>query len=197
MSDCRVVKDLLPLYEEELLHKETVEWMDTHLAACDSCLYLANESLSNFSVTPLKPDKTASAMMENARSQFAVYQLLLVLLSLAFAMSTSMFTDSFQFILSYFVLGFMTFYFYHSWIFTLLISIVPICIWAIYDTIATYGAYEKWYSQAIESHESVIGLFGTLIGDSLLIGIIHTLFAALGAVVALLTKKITEEEETS
>lgn len=197
MSDCRVVKDLLPLYEEELLHKETVEWMDTHLAACDSCRYLANEELSNFSVTPLKPDKTASAMMENARSQFAVYQLLLVLLSLAFAMSTSIFTESFQFILSYFLLGFMTFYFYRSWIFTLLISIVPICIWSIYDTIASYGAYEKWYSQALESHDSVIGLFGTLLGDSLLMGIIHTLFVALGVVLALLTKKITEEEEPS
>lgn len=197
MNDCRIVEDLLPLYEEDLLHKETVEWMDKHLSKCDACRSRANETLTQFPVTSIKSKKTASTMMKNAISKLAIYQLLLVLLSFAFAMSTSIFANSFQFILSYFVLGFMTFYFYRSWILTLLISIVPISIWSIYDTIASYGSYGKWYTQALENHDSAIGLFSTLLGGSLLMGIIHTVFAVLGAVVALLTKKITEKEETS
>lgn len=73
---------------------------------------------------------------------------------------------------------------------------MPIIIWSIYDTIASYGSYHQWYTQALENHDSVAGLFGMLLGSSLLMGIIHTLFAALGAVVALLTMKITEKEES-
>lgn len=196
MNDCRIVEDLLPLYEEDLLHKETVDWIDTHLSTCESCRSRANETLAAFPAAPIKPKKTAAAMMKNVRSKLAIYQLLFVLLSFAFAMSTSIFADSFQFILSYFLLGFSTFYFYRSWIFTILISMMPIIIWSIYDTIASYGSYHQWYTQALENHGSVAGLFGMLLGSSLLMGIIHTLFAALGAVVALLTMKITEKEES-
>lgn len=196
MNDCRIVEDLLPLYEEDLLHKETVDWIETHLSTCESCRSRANETLAAFPAAPIKPKKTAAAMMKNVRSKLAIYQLLFVLLSFAFAMSTSIFADSFQFILSYFILGFSTFYFYRSWIFTILISMMPIIIWSIYDTIASYGSYHQWYTQALENHDSVAGLFGMLLGSSLLMGIIHTLFAALGAVVALLTMKITEKEES-
>lgn len=196
MNDCRIVEDLLPLYEEDLLHKETVDWIDTHLSTCESCRSRANETLAAFPAAPIKPKKTAAAMMKNVRSKLAIYQLLFVLLSFAFAMSTSIFADSFQFILSYFLLGFSTFYFYRSWIFTILISMMPIIIWSIYDTIASYGSYHQWYTQALENHGSVAGLFGMLLGSSLLMSIIHTLFAALGAVVALLTMKITEKEES-
>lgn len=197
MNDCRIVADLLPLYEEDLLHKETIEWIDAHLSTCEACRMRAQESFADFPATHVKPQKNASTMIKNARSKLAIYQLLFVLLSFAFAMSTSLFADSFQFILSYFVLGLITFYFYRSWLFTALLSLVPIVIWSIYDTIASYGSYNSWYVQSLEQHDSVIGLFGMLLGGSLLMGVIHTMFAALGAVVALLLTKITEKEESS
>lgn len=197
MNDCRIVADLLPLYEEDLLHKETVEWMDVHLSKCEVCRMRAHESFADLPAAHIKPPKNASTMVKNVRSKLAVYQLLFVLLSFTFAMSTSLFADSFQFILSYFVLGLVTFYFYRSWLFTALLSLVPIVIWSLYDTVASYGSYSSWYAQSLEHHHSVIGLFGTLFGGSLLMGVIHTLFAVLGAVVALLLTKMTEKEESS
>lgn len=194
MNDCRIVENLLPLYEEDLLHKETVDWIDKHLSICKACRSQANEKLSAFSAASREPQKNAFVMMKNPGSKLTIYQLLFMLLSFAFAMSTSIFADSFQFILSYFVLGLSTFYFQRSWVFTLLISIVPIFMWSIYDTIASYGSYDKWYTQA--NQDSVVSLFGTLLGGSLLMGIIHTLFAALGAIVALLAIKVIEKEES-
>ena len=196
MNECRIAEDLLPLYEEDLLHKETVDWMVDHLSACERCRALGNAALEHLPANQMKPKRSAPAMMQNVRSKLAVYRLLFVLLSFSFAMGTSLFADSFQFILSYFILGLCTFYFYRSWLFTLSISMVPIILWSIYDTIASYGSYNDWYAQAVENHNSFIGLFGMLIGGALLLGIIHTVFAILGAVVALLMAKISEQEDT-
>lgn len=196
MNECRIAQDLLPLYEEDLLHKETRDWMEAHLSTCERCRTQGNATLEHFPTAEAKPKKSASVMMQNVRSRLAVYQLLFVLLSFAFAMGTSLFADSFQFILSYFILGISTFYFYRSWVFTLSISMVPIVLWSIYDTIASYGSYKEWFTQAIENGASIPGLFGTLIGGALLMGIIHTVFAILGAVVILLVFKIREKEDT-
>lgn len=196
MNECRITEDLLPLYEEELLHKETVDWMEGHLATCERCRTRADATLELLPAVQMKPEKSASAMMQNVWSKLAVYQLLFVLLSFSFAMATSLFTDSFQFILSYFILGLITFYFYRSWLFTLSISMVPIVLWSIYDTIASYGSYNEWYAQAIENHDSIIGVFGMLIGGALLMGVIHTMFATLGAVVAQLVAKVLEKEDS-
>lgn len=55
MNDCRIVEDLLPLYEEDLLHKETVDWIETHLSTCESCRSRANETLAAFPAAPIKP----------------------------------------------------------------------------------------------------------------------------------------------
>ena len=197
MNECRIAEDLLPLYEEDLLHKETVDWMVDHLSACERCRALGNATLEHPPAAQMKPKRSVvPAMMQNVRSKFAVYRLLFVILSFSFAMGTSLFADSFQFILSYFILGLSTFYFYRSWVFTLSISMAPIILWSIYDTIASYGSYNDWYAQAVENHNSFIGLFGMLIGGALLLSIIHTVFAILGAVVALLMAKISEQEDT-
>ena len=196
MNECRIAEDLLPLYEEDLLHKETVDWMETHLSTCERCRARVNAMLEHLPAAQVKPKKSTSAMMQNIRSKLAIYQLLFVLLSFSFAMGTSLFADSFQFILSYFILGLSTFYFYRSWVFTLSISVVPIILWSIYDTIASYSTYNEWYTQAVENHDSFIGLFGMLIGGALLMGFLHTIFAILGAVVALLMAKISEQEDT-
>ncbi|MGM9948701.1 MAG: zf-HC2 domain-containing protein [Lysinibacillus sp.] len=194
MNECRIAEDLLPLYEEDLLHKETVDWMEAHLSTCERCRARAKATLGH--PPEAKPKKSALAMMQSVKSKLAVYQLLFVLLSFSFAMGTSLLAGSFQFILSYFILGLSTFYFYRSWAFTLSISMVPIVLWSIYDTIASYGSYNEWYMQAGEGYDSLIGLFGMLIGDALLMGVIHTAFAVLGAVVALLLAEISEKENT-
>ena len=196
MNECRIAEDLLPLYEEGLLHKETVDWMKDHLSACERCRARTNAVLGHLPAVQEKPKKSTSAMMQNVRSKHAVYPPLFVLLSFSFAMGTSLFTGSFQFILSYFILGLSTFYFYRSWVFTLSVSMVPIILWSICDTIASYGSYDEWLAQAVENHGSIIGLFGILMGRALLLGAIHTIFAIFGAVVALLVAKTLEKEDT-
>lgn len=192
MNECKIVEDLLPLYEENLLQEETTRWVNGHLASCAACREKTNIELAQIP-TPT-PNKTAAKMMKNAQLKLTIYQLIFVLLSFVFAMSTSIFTGSFQFILSYFVLGICTFYFYRNWILTVCIAVIPIFLWTIYDTIASFGSYSNWYSQQMEYHDSIISLFINLISGGLLMGLIHTIFTLLGAIVVVLVTKSFEKE---
>lgn len=193
MNECKIVEDLLPLYEENLLQEETTNWVNEHLASCATCRAKTNIELAQLP-TPI-PNKTAAAMVKNTQLKLSIYQLIFVLLSFVFAMSTSIFTGSFQFILSYFVLGICTFYFYRNWILTVCIAMFPIFTWTIYDTIASFGSYSNWYSQQMEYHHSIFSLFINLIGGGLLMGLIHTIFTLLGAIVVVLVTKSFEKED--
>ncbi|MEO4053827.1 zf-HC2 domain-containing protein [Solibacillus sp. CAU 1738] len=194
MTECKIVEDLLPLFEENLLQEETTKWVNEHLAHCSTCRTKTNIELTEIP-KPI-PRKTAATMIKNVHIKLTIYQLLFVLLSFAFAMSTSIFTGSFQFILSYFVLGICTFYFYRNWILTICIAIIPIFIWTIYDTIASFGSYNNWYLQQMEYYDSIFSLFGSLIGGGLLMGLIHTIFTILGVIVVVLVTKSFEKEDT-
>ncbi len=192
MNECKIVEDLLPLYEENLLQEETISWVNGHLTSCPACKAKTNIELTQLP-TPV-PNKTAATMMKNAQLKLSIYQLIFVLLSFVFAMSTSIFTGSFQFILSYFVLGICTFSFYRNWILTICIAMIPIFMWTIYDTIASFGSYSHWYLQQMEYHDSIFSLFINLMGGGLLMGLIHTIFTLLGAIVVVLVTKSFEKE---
>lgn len=193
MKECKIVEDLLPLFEENLVQDETKKWIEAHIASCEKCNRLTNIELEVFPSIP--KHKSADAMMRSAQLKLTIYQLLFVLLSFIFAINTSMLNESFAFILSYFILGAVAYYFYRSVWLTILLAFIPIFIWTIYETIYSYHSVSAWYIEQMQYFNSTIEmLFNTLLGG-IFTGILHTVFAVLGLiVVALLLKAFRKEQ---
>ena len=36
-NDCKIIKDLLPLYAEDMVSEETAQYIDEHLKDCEEC----------------------------------------------------------------------------------------------------------------------------------------------------------------
>lgn len=196
MNACKITEDLLPLYEENLVQPETKEWLDQHLASCPSCQKLAAieiEALPKLQA----PKKSAETMIHTAQLKLTIYQLLFVILSFILAINTSLLNESFAFILSYFVLGAVTYYFYRQAILTVLLAFVPIFIWTIYATIQSYGSYSNWLSEQRSYHASNLSLLTELILGGVFTAFLHTLFTILGIIVVKLLIQTFKKEKTS
>lgn len=195
MSSCKIVEDLLPLYEENLVQPETKKWIEQHLADCPTCQKLTSNVIEALpQLAP--PKKSATAMMQHAQLKLTVYQLLFVILSFAFAMNTSLLNESFAFILSYFILGAVTFYFYRHVLLTLLLAFLPIFIWSIYATIQSFGSYSKWYAESMAYYSSTLSLMMNTVLGSAFTALIHTLFTILGIIVVKLLIQAFKKENT-
>ena len=193
MSSCKIVEDLLPLYEENLLQPETKQWVEQHLAGCPTCQKLTSTGIEALpQLAP--PKKSANVMMQHAQLKLSVYQLLFVILSFAFAINTSLLNESFAFILSYFILGAVTFYFYRHVLLTLLLAFLPIFLWSIYATIQSFGSYSKWYAESMTYYSSSLSLMMNTILGSALTALIHTLFTILGIIVVKLLIQAFKKE---
>lgn len=192
MNRCKIVEDLLPLYEEGLVQVETAQWIEQHVASCASCSSLTNIEI--LAPEPIRPEMAAEKTIAKTKRKLALYQILFVALSFMFAMSTSIFTEKgFGFILSYFLLGAVIYGFYRSWLFTIVLSLVPIFIWTIFDTILTYSSVSAWWNESLQYY-STIGVIIQLLFGGLFTAAIHTIFALLGAAFVALIQKAFQEE---
>ncbi|MCH7320327.1 zf-HC2 domain-containing protein [Solibacillus sp. MA9] len=196
MNACKFVEDLLPLYEENLVQPETKEWIEQHLSSCTKCQKLTSNVMEALpQLTP--PKKSATTMMQHVQLKLTIYQLLFVVLSFVFAMNTSLLNESFAFILSYFILGAITFYFYRQALLTLLLAFLPIFIWSIYATISSYGTYSKWYVEQITHYSSTLSLITSTVLGGILTAFIHTLFTLLGIIVVKLLIQAFKKEDAT
>ena len=196
MNACKIVEDLLPLYEENLVQPETEQWIEQHLSNCANCRKLTSHVMEAMpQLTP--PKKSASAMMKHVQVKLTIYQLLFVVLSFVFAINTSLLNESFAFILSYFILGAVTFYFYRHVLLTLLLAFLPILIWSIYATIQSFGSYSQWYAQQIEYYSSTLSLVLNTVLGGVFTAFIHTLFTILGVIVVKLLIQAFKKEDAS
>lgn len=196
MNSCKITEDLLPLYEENLVQTETKQWIEQHLTSCPNCQKLTSSEME--ALPPLTPPKKAAAkMIQHAHLKLTIYQLLFVILSFAFAMNTSLLNESFAFILSYFILGIVTFYFYRHTVLTLLLAFIPIFIWTIYASIDSYGSYSKWYADQIMHYSSTASLMMNSILGGVWTASIHTLFTGLGIIVVKLIIQAFKREDVA
>ena len=183
MNECKIVEDLLALYEEDLLQPETKGWVERHLTSCASCSEKIGITIEPQLIKNLQPEKNAEAMIAKAKLKLTIYQLLFVTLSFLLAMSTSLFSnDGFHFIMTYFILGAVTFYFYRSWLLTFVLAFIPIAIWTVIDTIYSYGAMSEWIAMAPSNSGSIFQAFINLATSSIFLALLHTFFALLGVV---------------
>lgn len=195
MKDCHLVEDLWPLYEEGLVQPETKQWVEQHIQQCAQCQALQEGLVETIPIPKnnVSPEQTIA----KTTLKLHIYQLLFVVLSFIVAMNTSMLSNQgFQFILSYFVLGIAVYYFYKSWLLTVLIAFIPTAIWSIYDGISSYGSITKWWAQSLESYPSLWQIFSDQLIGALFVGVIHTLFTVLGIGFVVLIQKAFEKERS-
>lgn len=177
--ECSIVQDLLPLYEEGLVQPETKLWMEEHLRTCTHCNEELDLSTATIEVEIFKPMQTSEQMHKKVQLKLTIFQIVFVALSFLLAMNTNMISGSFAFIITYFLLGFVTFLFYRSWWLSIVISFLPLFIWSFFD-----------YSYTNINFKLAISL---VIG-SIFVSLIHTVFTLLGSIVAKLVLNLFKKE---
>lgn len=175
-KDCYIVEDLLPLYHEGLLQDETKEWVQQHIETCENCKELLALSKEDIEIEPIQSTVNHDAMMKKIQVKLSLYQIIFVGLSFYFAIQTSLLNNSFGFILSYTILGVITYVFYKNIWVVIAIAFLPNFIWSLID-ISAWNVH------------SILG--------SILIGVIHLGFAIIGSIIGWLILKVRESGESA
>ncbi|GIN90746.1 zf-HC2 domain-containing protein [Siminovitchia terrae] len=173
--DCYIVEDLLPLYHEGLIQAETTAWLEEHLKSCESCRELSNLSKDPVQKETIRSSVDNDQMFAKINLKLSVYQIIFVALSFFFAMKTSLLNESFGFILTYTILGFVTYFFYQRLIIVVTIAFLPTFIWSL--------------AQSMNETVSIL----EAISGALFLALIHLLFAIIGSLVAFLLIKFKKE----
>lgn len=178
-KECFIAEDLLSLYSEGLLQEETKDWLENHLHSCEHCKEMATLTQIPLEKEPIPPTVDQEKMFKKINLKLSIYQIILIALSFLFAIHTSLLNDSFEFILSYTILGFLTYLFYRSFLLVATISFLPNFLWSVID---------------ILQHPSELAtIFNTIVG-AVGIAMIHLLFAMAGSAIGFLTLKIMENQ---
>lgn len=178
-KDCTIVQDLLPLYEEELLQQETKQFVEEHLQSCQDCRLVAEQSQIPLP-SQVKPGVSSKKMIRKITVRLTTIQIFFVAIAFVLAMSTTIMNDNKSFILTYAILGAVTYLFYRSVLVAVLLAGVPNFIWSclLYMTDLFGEFYAESFSEALQ-----LSLFSTTV---------HLLFTVIGIVIGFCILKILE-----
>ncbi|WP_077307557.1 zf-HC2 domain-containing protein [Terribacillus halophilus] len=165
--ECTIVQDLLPLYEEDLLQLETKQFIEEHLKSCHECGHVTEQAQIPLPAE-VKPGGTSKKMMRKITVKLTTIQIFFVAIAFILAMSTTIMNDNSGFILTYAILGAVTYLFYRSVLVTVLLAGVPNFIWncLLYITDWFGELYAESFSEALQIALTtlIIHLFITFIG---------------------------------
>lgn len=190
-TNCFIIEDLLPLYNEDLLSTETADWVTDHLQNCPHCKKLAQLTAEPITEDVLTSPINHEKMMSKIQSKIFFYQMIFIGISFFLALQTTLLNDSFGFILSYTLLGFLIYLFYKNLKIVIAIAILPVFFWSIGTTFSIYSNELDYPATNIFQH-----FFQSLLGSAL-IASIHLAFALVGALIGFLVLKIKESEENT
>ena len=179
-KECAIVQDLLPLYEEELLKEETKRFVEEHLQSCQKCRHLAE--LSQIPLpAQVEPGASSKKMIQNITVRLTTIQIFFVAIAFILAMSTTIMNDNKTFILTYAILGAVTYLFYRSALVAVLLAGVPNFIWncLLYMTDWFGEFYAESFSEALQLALTTL--------------LIHLLFIVIGIIIGFCIFKILEE----
>ena len=174
---CSIIEDLLPLYNEGLLQEKTIDYVESHLRSCADCADLRSLSAEPMIKDTLSSPVNHEKMMSKITFRLSLYQIIFVGISFFLAMRTTLLNDSFGFILSYTILGLLTYLFYKNIKIVIAITFLPVFIWSIGTTLAETN-------------------FDYIYG-SLIVAGLHLLFALIGALIAWLILQLKGSEVRS
>lgn len=187
-KDCYIVADLMPLYDEDLLSEETTEWLKKHVNECENCQQLLENTEEKLDKTTIESPISNEEMFKKINRKLANFQLIFVGISFVFAMITSLLNNSFHFILTYAILGAVTYLFYKDVKIVFVISFLPIFLWEI----AIY--IQEYINGLMATDQSFWELSFLLISGAAFMAAIHLVFALLGALCAFLFLKVRGDE---
>ncbi|MCH1627463.1 zf-HC2 domain-containing protein [Ferdinandcohnia quinoae] len=179
-KNCTITQDLLPLYEEELLQPETKRFVDEHLQSCLECRHIVEQSQIPLP-SKVKPGGASKKMIRDITVKLTTIQIFFVAIAFIVAMSTTIMNDNSGFILTYAILGAVTYLFYRSVLVAVLLAGIPNFIWncLLYMT--------DWFGEFYA--ESFVEAFQLVLTTL----IIHLLFTFIGIVIGFCILKIREE----
>lgn len=185
-EQCFIVEDLLPLYNEELLSVETTEWLETHLQTCAHCQQLVSRSQQPLETKQAFAPDVDKDIFQKINRKLSLYQLVFVTLSLILAMTTSLLNESFHFILTYTILGVVTYLFYKDIKIVFMVAFIPIFLWYV-------GTLTSDYLNGDMIEGLGIGEFivSTLFG-AIATAFIHLIFASIGSLIGFFILKLRE-----
>ncbi|MGG3941429.1 zf-HC2 domain-containing protein [Peribacillus psychrosaccharolyticus] len=177
---CSVTQDLLPLYEEELLQLNTQRFVEEHLQSCQECRHIAEQSQIPLPAE-VKPRGASKKMIRNITLKLTTIQIFFVAIAFILAMSTTIMNDNSGFILTYTILGTVTYLFYRSVLIAVLLASVPNVIWncLLYMT----DWFGEFYAQSFS--EALLIVLTSLI--------VHLLLTCIGIIIGFCILKIREE----
>lgn len=181
-KECAIVQDLLPLYEEDLLQPETKQFIEEHLKSCQECRHIAEQSQIPLPAR-VKPGASSKKMIRKITVRLTTIQIFFVAMAFVLAMGTTILNDNKTFILTYTILGVVTYLFYRSVLVAILLAGVPNFSWncLLYLTDWFGEFYAESFSEALQ-----LSLFSLAV---------HLLFTFIGIVIGLCILKIREENE--
>ena len=181
-KECTIVQDLLPLYEEDLLQLETKQFIEEHLKSCQECRHIAEQSQIPLPVE-VRPGGASTKMIRNITVKLTTIQIFFVSIAFILAMGTTIMNGNSNggFILTYAILGAVTYLFYRSALVAVLLAGVPNFIWhcLLYMTDWFGEFYAESSSEALQI--------------ALMAVIIHLLFTLIGIIIGFCILKIREE----
>ncbi|MFF2157759.1 hypothetical protein ACFVVQ_20915 [Paenibacillus chitinolyticus] len=185
-----IIEDLLPLYEEGLLSEETARWLEAQTAGDADYEKLVRLSAQSLPKPELpEPTEDYAKMMAKINRKLSLYQLFFMAISFVLAIRTSLLNESFEFVLWYAVLGFVTYLFYKQMKIVFFLSFAPVFLWSIGNSV---------YEMVNGSGDGGIGVFVfSPVLVAVVTGSIHCLFAFIGSLMGLLVVKIGKTGDDS
>ncbi|MCH1625635.1 hypothetical protein [Fredinandcohnia quinoae] len=181
-----IIEDLLPLYNEGLLSEETTNWLEEQVKRNDDFQNLLKHTVEPLEKEAINTTIEHEKMMKRINRKLSIYQIIFVAISFFLAIKTSILNESFGFILWYAVLGLLTYLFYKDFKIVLYISLLPIFIWSLGSNLTDYQ------SGNIDDNQTFSVFFFMSMVGSLLLSLIHFIFALLGSMMGFLIIKIKE-----
>ncbi|WP_155592554.1 zf-HC2 domain-containing protein [Lysinibacillus cavernae] len=166
-QDCSIIEDLIPLYKKQVLQAPTIDFIEQHLANCPQCQQLVHSQRIQNEYLPMK--RTLS-----------FFHIIFIVLSFMFAINSSLLGNQKGFVISYALFGCLSYLFYKNVWIVFIISSVPVFVWAIINNLNN-GLYTTSYS---------LTELGALVIGASYIALLHTIFALLGAALAILLRRI-------
>lgn len=195
-KQCFIIEDLLPLYNEALLSEETTKWVTAHLQTCKHCQQLAQRSQRPLEAKQISSADVDKDLFKKINRKLSVYQLVFVSLSLILAMTTSLLNESFHFILTYTILGTVTYLFYKDLKIVFAVAFIPIFLWYVGITMRDY------LNDAMIDGFSVGKMILSTLSGGTITAFIHLIFSFIGSFIGFFILKLKEsgdnnEKETS
>lgn len=178
-KDCAILQDLLPLYEEKLLHPDTEDFIEEHLKSCKECREIAKQSHIPLPAE-VKPSGSSKKMIRKITLRLTTVQIFFVAIAFILAMSSTILNDKAGFILTYTILGAVTYLFYRSVIIVVLLAGVPNFIWNC--LIYTTNLFGEFYIESFWDSIMIVLFFL----------FVHLVFTFIGAFIGYCILKITE-----